>query len=84
MKTIQEIAANVLACQNACNLSGLVHSWSEWLPIIRQDAVARGIPPNTHPCNVWMANKISQLADSESIATQSTAYDLLVKISNGG
>ncbi len=82
--TIAAIARQVLQCQNASNLSGLVHSWSQWLPDIRKDAEARGIPANQHPCNVWMANKVSQLADSESFETLNSAYTELLRISEGG
>jgi hypothetical protein len=81
---IAQIARQVLQCQDACNLGALVRSWSEWMPEIRKDAEARRIPANHHPCNVWMANKIAQLADSESFDMQNSAYAELIKISEGG
>jgi len=52
--------------QNGSNLSGLLHSWAALLPVIRESALRAGIPPNQHPINVIMLDKLSQLANSDT------------------
>lgn len=73
--TIHDIAQRACTCQDASNLSGLVHSWHAWLPVIREHANAIGVPPNIHPVNVLMANKISSLAHADSASEFGRAYD---------
>jgi len=62
---IVKIAKAAIALQDASNLSGVVHSWSQWLPAIRRDAETKGIEPNRHPVNVLIANKVSSLTGDD-------------------
>lgn len=61
MKTIKLIAKESLELQNACNVSGLLRTWSEWCPVIREHASQISVEFNHHPINKLMADKIQQL-----------------------
>lgn len=62
-RTLGQLAREALLAHNACNLSGVVHSWSravkrlrELCPDLGTDAV------NTHPLNVLYSDKLVSLA----------------------
>ena len=65
-----------IVVQDACNLSGIVHSLSELLPRIRDDPDCTGTDfVNTHPIVVLYVNKLSSLSGAENGMAFSTAYD---------
>lgn len=66
-RTMSELAREALDVQNACNLSGVVHSFSRAITRLRAllDADGKGgtTAVNGHPiCVVW-ADKIASLAN---------------------
>ena len=76
LRTIKELAEEVLRVQDACNLSGIIHSWSKSIRRLRlvetfenTDAV------NKHPINVLFAGKVAQLTGCNyDAATSYLAY----------
>ena len=71
MKTLQQLAREALAVQNACNLSGVVHGFACALSDLRTALEAAGRPAsttdlNTHPiARVW-ADKIAHLTRTQA------------------
>lgn len=70
-KTMKDFAREALQVQDACNLSGVVHSWSRMLPELRecveeeckQNNVSFSTDLfNAHHINVMFANKIASLS----------------------
>ncbi len=76
MKTLPELAQQVLDVQDACNLSGVVHSWSEAITNLRQlmpsastDAI------NRHPINKLWVDKVAHLTGSQTLSDQGVYED---------
>lgn len=65
--TIEQVAMAAYMAMDASNVSGLVRSWAEWQPTIREHAEKIGIPPNQHAINMIMADKIRQLSCPDSM-----------------
>jgi len=64
MKTMKEAAEAALTVQSACNLSGVVHSFSQATDIIWEEArkLGKGIDfVNQHPVSRLFAEQISHL-----------------------
>lgn len=62
MKTLSELAQQVLDVQDACNLSGVVHSWSEAITNLRELMPTAGTDTiNRHPINRLWADKVADL-----------------------
>lgn len=62
-RTIKELAVEVLQVQDACNLSGVVHSWSRAITELRSLSPGASTETiNTHPINVLWASKCRDLA----------------------
>ena len=62
--------------QDACNLSGVVHTLEELLPRIREEPDCTGTGyVNSHPIVVMYVNKLSSLSGAENGLAFSTAYD---------
>ncbi len=65
--------------QDACNLSGIAHSFSRVMNKIWAEARATDNDNtnwvNTHPIAVLYASKIGSLANSEDLQSYSDAYD---------
>lgn len=65
MRTIRELAKEAIAVQDACNLSGVVHSFSRAISDLREIARAEGWEStdkiNQHPICVLYADKIASL-----------------------
>lgn len=62
MKTLPELAQEVLAVQDACNLSGVVHSWSRAISSLRELMPTAGTEAiNRHPINKLWAAKVADL-----------------------
>lgn len=63
MKTLPELAQQVLDVQDACNLSGVVHAWSAAITNLRELMPTAGTDAiNRHPINKLWADKVAQLA----------------------
>jgi hypothetical protein len=76
--TVQDAARQALLVQDACNLSGVVHSFSEILtsvlwPEARQTGKGTDFV-NQHPISKLFADKIADLARVRNIEDYSTAY----------
>ena len=71
MKTIKQLAQEALDVQDACNLSGVVHSFARSLGALRDALAANGdrvstSAINAHPiAKVW-ADKIAHLTQTQS------------------
>ena len=72
-------------CQDACNLSGVVHTFSEILSRLWDEARVKGKGTtyvNTHPISILFADKITSLAYGNSknySNTYSRAYDFCLE-----
>jgi hypothetical protein len=63
--TIKDIAQEAMLVQDACNLSGVVHSFSRMMEVIWQEARDKGEGTsyvNTHPIVKIMLDKLVMLA----------------------
>jgi hypothetical protein len=85
MKTIYEMAKDCITVQDACNLSGVVHSFSrvisdlhKLLPNASTDEI------NRHPICVLYASKIASLAESDNVLDFSKAYQWALENSGNG
>lgn len=86
MTALQRAATDALQCQNACNLSGVVHSWAEHLDALWAKAhdLGRGTDwVNTHPVNVLFASKVSALTGGDSGHRYFDAEDACRRIAKG-
>ncbi len=78
MKTIQELCRNALGCQDAVNLSAVVHSFSRDITDLRAHMTTQ--PDfstdklNRHPMSVMYSSKIASLTGSEDVGDFSRAY----------
>lgn len=76
MKTLKQLANDALAVQDACNLSGVVHSFSRAMSDLRDVVPGEGTAfYNRHPVAVLYANKIADMTGCESLANFSAAFD---------
>lgn len=87
-RTLSDLVKNVLDAQDACNLSGILHSFSEDIRRLRyiMSASDEGFSTdklNRHPVCVLWSSKISSLTGSEVGLRFSRAYDYCVKVSQG-
>jgi hypothetical protein len=65
MKTLQNWAKTAIDIQSACNLSGVVHSFSEFMTWLRQEYPTEGTEfYNTHFIAVLFSDKIVSLTRS--------------------
>ncbi len=72
-----ELAKEALAVQDACNLSGVVHSFSRTMTRLREllGPKAGTDEINHHPISVLWASKIESLTGSFGIESFTAAYD---------
>lgn len=62
MKTMKELAQEALDVQDACNLSGVIHSWSEVITQLRKILPNGGTQVlSLHPINKLFAAKVIEL-----------------------
>lgn len=83
-RSLKDLAKEVLAVQDACNLSGVVHSWSRSMTRLRQLLADQGTSAiNTHPINQLWADKVAHLTGTqgESMASLSDAYRAVNRVS---
>jgi hypothetical protein len=72
-KQLQELAKQAIAIQDACNLSGVVHSFSAALTKLRE-VTGSGI--NEHPITIVWLDKLNSLAGiQDSCVNIIRAYD---------
>jgi len=75
--TMKEAAQMALDVQDACNLSGVVHSFSRVMSFLSDEANRTGKGTdwkNTHPIAVLFADKIASLTNSGHGTVYSSAY----------
>jgi hypothetical protein len=70
-RSLKELALEALAVQDACNLSGVAHSFSRAMRELR-DMDAE--PWNGHPIMILWASKIASLTHCEDQVTFAKAY----------
>lgn len=81
MKTLKDLAQDALFVQNACSLSGVVHSFSRAMTDLRANFPNASTDEiNQHPIAIMYSSKIASLTDSESALAFSRAYDKVSKI----
>lgn len=74
-KTIKDLANEALLVQDACNLSGIVHSFSRAITRLRELYPDKGTEfYNTHPVCVLFSDKIASLTGSVGMDSFSEAY----------
>jgi hypothetical protein len=75
MPLTKEDYRKALFAQDACNLSGVVHSLAEVLPRIREEPGCTGTDyVNTHPITIMYVSKLASLSRSERDASFNVAY----------
>lgn len=77
---------DAIFAQDACNLSGLVHSFSKVVTKIWAEARALGKGTdwvNRHPISVLYASKLGSLANSETNSVYICAYDACEREAQG-
>ena len=78
MRTIRDLAREAIEAQDACNLSGLVHSFSKAMTDLREIARVEGWEGtdklNRHPVAVLWSSKIASLTMSEDEFSKSYAW----------
>lgn len=83
MKTLKDIAETALEVQDACNLSGVVHSFSEDISTLRKLFPNEGTAfYNRHPVVVMYASKIASLTACEDLTTFADAYEQCRNLQN--
>lgn len=78
-RTLQELAREALAVQDACNLSGVAHGFSRAMADLCT-LVPNTDERNTHPIAILWSSKIASLTGSESVSTFSGAYGVVVHL----
>lgn len=84
--TIQEAAKTSIVVQDACNLSGVVHAFSEAISAVRDEAYKIGEGTdwiNSHPICILFSDKISSLTKNHFGNNFFTAYNEVEKINKG-
>ena len=88
-RTMSDLVKNVLDCQSAVNLSGIIYSFSKDISRLRillneqlGDKFSTDIL-NRHPVCVLYASKIADLAGSETGLRFSRAYDFCMLVAKG-
>lgn len=85
--TEQEICQMALDVQDACNLSGVVHSWSQCVTALWDINRERGwgtLDVNTHPACQLFADKLADLARVRGVSAYSEAYAYCTEHSRKG
>lgn len=81
--TMQAAAAAAVACQDACNLTGVLRSFAEAMTVVRAASTAGGHGTdwiNRHPIAQLFADKIADLTGRPDFAGYSAAYQACRKI----
>jgi hypothetical protein len=75
MKTLKQLCDEAIAVQDACNLSGVVHSFSQAMTALAELGVKDTEGRNRHPVAILYASKIASLTGCEGALAFSKAYD---------
>lgn len=68
MRTIDELLKEAYDVQDACNLSGVVHSFSRAMTELRENGINNTEELNTHPVCVLYADKIASLTNTQGLS----------------
>ena len=84
-RTLTELAQESLDVQNACNLSGVVHSFAQAISRLREVQPNRGTEfYNRHPISLLFADKVASLTNLNSIGeTLYGTYDKVKSLAKG-
>lgn len=77
---------SAINAQDACNLSGVLHSWSKLQEKIWEEARKQGAGTdfvNRHPINVLFASKVASLTGCEAGRSFSLAYENCQELAGG-
>ena len=76
-RTVDELLVEAFMVQDACNLSGVVHSFSTALSDLRENGINNTADLNTHPVSILYADKIAHLTGTQhaSFEVVMAAYD---------
>lgn len=66
-------AKDAIQCQDACNMSGVVHSMSRHMTAIREEQPMGTDDLNRHPVVVLFADKIASLANVQNLGNSAFA-----------
>lgn len=79
MRTLKQLAEEAVLVQDACNLSGVVHAFSQAMRDLREIARREGWEStarlNQHPIAVLYSSKIASLTGSEQEHSFKYAWD---------
>lgn len=83
-RTIEDLCKEAIDIQGACNLSGVVLSFSRAILRLRRIYIDEGTDfYNSHCVCVMYSSKISSLTNSESSLNFSRSYEECIKIRDG-
>ena len=74
MKTIEQLLNDAYIVQDACNLSGVVHSFSRAITDLRENGINDTDAINAHPVSILYSDKIASLTQSNDASVLSNAY----------
>lgn len=74
MKTLNQLMQEALQVQDACNLSGVVNSFSRAIASLRENGITDTDSINSHPVSVLYSSKIASLTGSDDASTFSRAF----------
>ena len=80
---MRNIYEDAILVQDACNLSGVVHSLAKAMDVIRKEADELGEGTqymNTHPVVILFVDKLQSLSGSNDPSAFSRAYDKCQKM----
>jgi hypothetical protein len=79
MKTMKDLALSAIAVQDACNLSGVIYSFSIIISDLREIARAEGWECtekiNQHPVSILYSDKIASLTGCRNDPSYAEAHD---------
>lgn len=83
-RTLAQLAAEALAVQDACNLSGVVHGWSRAMRRLSQLLPDLGTEGrNRHPVNVLWASKVTHLSGCDRTCRLLEAMTVCEELAKG-
>lgn len=83
-KTLKDWADIATSVQNACNLSGVVHSLSELMTWLRETYPGKGTDwYNQHPLVILFVSKLEALSGSGSYKSFHNGYEWALKVVRG-
>ena len=74
MRTVKQLMQEALDVQNACNLSGVVHSFARAITDLRENGITDTDSIRSHPVCVMYSSKIASMTHSDDPVMFSNAY----------